>query len=298
MVEKLPELLATKRLLVVTGKGGAGKSLLSLALAHRISKMGKKVWLVEVGRKRDKAFSRLPELLGVEKIEHSPQKIQLCGADFYASLLDPTAGLAEYVDLKLPTAGLAGILLNNNVTASLLEVVPGLPDLVVLGKLWHVLTSPKAKLQTDLVILDAPATGHAVSFLHSAKNFQRITKVGPIYKDASAMTEFLADAKKTALLLATLPEEMSLQETEEFQKLLANDFPKPFVVLNKLFPALPKLEENNPGIAWDAYAYARKRHLREKAAVKSHSGEVHASVPFCFPEPDSDPLFLRMAEFL
>lgn len=297
MSEKLPEILAHKRLVVVTGKGGAGKSLLSLALAHRISALGKRVWLVEVGRKRDKAFSRLPELIG-EDLDHSAKKVRLGEQEILASIVDPTQSLAEYVDLKLPTGGLAGLLLNNKVTASLLEVVPGLPDLVVLGKLWYALTNPKAKVRPDLVIIDAPATGHAVAFLRAAKNFSRITKVGPIYKDADSMTEFLADAACTALVMATLPEEMSLQETEEFKALLKGDFPDAFVVINKFFPPLAKQDEEGTGPAWDAYRYARARHLREKAAVKSHGEGIHATVPFLFPEPGAPALFLRMAECL
>jgi anion-transporting ArsA/GET3 family ATPase len=132
-------LLANRRLLVVTGKGGAGKSLLSLAIAHRLSTLGKKVWLVELGRKRDKEFTRLPELVGRAKLGHAPTEVTLPGTKqkISVSVLDPTQSLSEYVDLKFPTAGLASVLLNNKVTASFLEVVPGLPDLVSLGKLWH-----------------------------------------------------------------------------------------------------------------------------------------------------------------
>lgn len=298
MAETLPEILAKKRLVVVTGKGGSGKSLLALALARRLSLLGKKVWLVELGRKRDKAFSRLPELLGIKRLEHAPAKVDLGGHPIHASLLDPTRSLAEYVDLKLPTAGLAGMLLNNKVTASFLEVVPGLPDLVSIGKLWHSVTSPKAKFRPDLVVLDAPATGHAVAFLRSAKNFRRITKMGPIHKDAVAMTEFLADPEQTALLFTTLPEEMSLQETEEFKQVFAHDFPAPHVVLNKLFPPLAELDEEGTGPAWDAYRYARKRHLREKTNVKAHPGKIDAKVPFLFPEPGALPLYQRIAEHL
>src|SRR5690606_14218717 len=100
--------------IVVTGKGGSGKSHLALALAHRLSAQGKKVWLVEMGRRRDQAFTRLPELLGLKKATHAPQEIQLPGSKnrILLSVLDPAQSLAEYVDLKLPTAGFAGLLLN------------------------------------------------------------------------------------------------------------------------------------------------------------------------------------------
>lgn len=286
-------ILAKRRLLVVTGKGGAGKSLLSLAIAHRLSALGKKVWLVELGRKRDKEFTRLPELVGLAKIGHEPQEVMLPGTQqkIHVSVLDPAQSLAEYIDLKLPTAGLASILLNNKVTASFLEVVPGLPDLVQLGKLWHSLA--KDKDGPDIVVLDAPATGHAVSLLNAPSNFKRITRMGPIYKDASLMSEFLADPEKCGIVLASLPEEMSVQETLELQKILSRDFPRPQVFVNKCFPALPKLKTEGSGAAWKAYEYSYKRAKREREAADSLEGAQ--KLPFFFPEPGSGPLYLKIS---
>src|SRR5262249_8785505 len=149
-----------------------------------------RVWLVELGRKRDREFTRLPELVGRAKLGHEPTLVGLpsCEEKIEVSVLDPAQSLAEDVDLKLPTGGLAGVLLNNGVTASFLEVVPGLPDLVQLGKLWHALTQKSGG--PDMVVLDAPATGHALALLQAPENFRRITRVGPIFRDATQMTEF------------------------------------------------------------------------------------------------------------
>jgi len=289
--------IATRKLLVVTGKGGAGKSVLSLALAHRLSVMGKRVWLVELGRKRDREFSRLPELVGRSKIGHEPAEVTLPGTKqkIKVSVLDPALSLGEYVDLKLPTGGLAGMLLNNRVTASFLEVVPGLPDLVQMGKLWHALT--KDENGPDVVVLDAPATGHAVSLLKAPANFRKITRLGPIYRDASLMAEFLGDPAKTGIVLASLPEEMSVQETLELQKLLGKEFPAPLVVVNKCFPALPKLKSENPdSIVWRAYTYAAQRGLREQEAAADLKGA--RQLPYLFPEPGALPLYLRLSELI
>lgn len=290
-------ILASKKLLVVTGKGGAGKSLLSLAMAHRLSLQGKRVWLVELGRKRDKEFTRLPELVGRAKLGHKPTEVTLPGTKqkILVSVLDPTESLGEYVDLKLPTGGLASVLLNNKVTASFLEVVPGLPDLVHLGKLWHSLTQQKTGAP-DVVVLDAPATGHAVSLLNAPMNFKRITRVGPVYRDASAMAEFLADPASTGIVLAALPEEMSVRETHDLQKLLSRDFPRPRVYVNKVFPELPKLKSEADNLPWKAYEYAYARAKREREAAESLEGAV--ALPFLFPEPGTPPLFLRISECL
>jgi anion-transporting ArsA/GET3 family ATPase len=285
-----------RRLLIVTGKGGAGKSVLSLALAHRLSAAGRRVWLVELGRKRDREFTRLPGLVGKDKLGHEPTEVTLPGTKekILVSVLDPTTSLAEYVDLKLPTGGLAGILLNNRVTASFLEVVPGLPDLVQLGKLWYALT--QAKNGPDVVVLDAPATGHALALLRAPENFRRITRMGPIYKDALQMTEFLADEKATGIVLAALPEEMAVKETQELQKFLGKDFPKPAIYVNKVFPILAPQKESGDNVVWRAYSYAKARGSREHEAASSLKGA--RILPFLFPEPKAAPLFLRLSELL
>jgi anion-transporting ArsA/GET3 family ATPase len=293
--------LADKRFLVVTGKGGAGKSLLSLALSHRLSTLGKRVWLVEMGRKRDTEFTRLPSLVGKKKLGHEPTEVTLPESRerIRVSVLDPTQSLAEYVDLKLPTGGLASVLLNNRVTSSFLEVVPGLPDLVALGKLWYSLTLDKSANAPDVVVLDAPATGHAVALLEAPRNFKTITKIGPIYRDAAEMTDFLADPARTGIVLVTLPEEMSVQETLELQGMLAKKFPKPQLFVNKCFPELPRLEGENPhSVVWKAYSYASRRSQRERDALEPLRKMPSQLLPFFFPEPGLPPLYLRISEEL
>lgn len=292
--------LAQKKLVVVTGKGGAGKSLVALALSHRLAQEGKRVWLVEMGRRRDQAFTRLPELVGKKKLEHEPTSIVLQGASnpIQVSVLDPTKSLSEYIDLKLPTGGLAGMLLNNKVTASFLEVVPGLPDLVSLGKIWYALTKPDPKKGPDVVVLDAPASGHAVSLLKAPSNFRRITRAGPIYRDALQMEAFLGDAEQTAVVLTSLPEEMSVQETLELRALLGKEFPKPWIFVNKCFPTLPPLEEAKDTLPYRTYAYAQKRAEREQEALAALKGNHRIEIPFFFPDPKAPPLFARIAEAL
>jgi anion-transporting ArsA/GET3 family ATPase len=294
MRSKVAEILE-KKMIVVTGKGGSGKSLLSLALAHRLSKAGKRVWLVEMGRRRDKAFTRLPGLVGLEAASHKPVRVTLpeSEAEIELSVLDPAQSLVEYVDLKLPTAGFAGLLLNNRVTASFLEVVPGLPDLVTLGKLWHAVT--QSKDGPDVVVLDAPASGHAMALLRAPHNFKKITKVGPIHRDAALMTEFFADPGQVAVALTTLPEEMSIQETLELTKLL-KDFPTPYVFVNRCFPELPDVEPKE-SLPYKTYEYARKRGERERKALEGLKLPA-AVIPFFFPAPEEPPLYLRISEAL
>lgn len=299
MAAKVSEIF-DKKFILVSGKGGSGKSMLALALAHRLTKEGKRVWLVELGRKKDQAFTRLPELVGLKNGSHEPTEVKLPKSPLkiYLSVLNPTRSLTEYVDLKLPTAGLAGILLNNKVTASFLEVVPGLPDLVSLGKLWFSLEHPDPIIGPDVVVLDAPATGHAIALIKSPANFKRITRMGPIYRDASLMTDFFSDPEKAAIALTTLPEEMSLQETKELKKTLSG-FPEPFVFVNRCFPLLtPLTGETKESLPYQAYAYVRERGKRESEALESFNADYSLRIPFFFPDPSEPPLYQRISEVI
>lgn len=296
MAQKLAEFLE-KKFIVLTGKGGSGKSLVSVALAHKIAQSGKSVWLVELGRKRDRAFTRLPDLVGLSEVPHRATVTTLpqSNVQIHCSVMDPAQSLGEYVDLKLPTGGLAGILLNNKVTSSFLEVVPGLPDLVSLGKLWHALTQSNAKFRPDCVILDGPASGHGIALLQAPKNFQRMTKVGPIFRDSSEMVKFFQDPNHTGIGITTLPEEMSLQETLDLAKHL-KDFPSPFLFVNRLFPKLPKRKKGEHP-AEKAYQYLQARGDREREAIESLQ-LPHHEIPFFFPDPEAAPLYQRISETL
>jgi len=294
--------LSRKKLLVVTGKGGTGKSALSVALAFYFAKKGKKVWLVEFGRKHDSNFSRLHELLDSAPLHHKITKImeEKNGA-LWASRIDPTESLAEYVGLKIPGGNLASLLLKNRVTASFLEIVPGLLELVCLGKLWFHLTNKKANPAPDLIILDGPASGHAVTLLHAPSNFSRLTKQGPIYSDAEKMQKFLHNPENTSILFTSLPEEMSLEETREHRELL-KEFSQPLLFINKNFPRIKniKIPANTPEILTDSYHYSQQRAERENSAIKNFQKETHnwpiVNIPFFFPDSDKIPLAKKILE--
>lgn len=287
-----------KRLILVTGKGGAGKSVIAAALALHHAKQGKKVWLAEIGRKAESSFSRLPSLLDVPRITHDPTKITLVpDASFLASTLEPAASLAEYVGLKLSVGRVSSLVLKNRVTGSLLEIVPGLPELVTIGKIWYALTQAKKDDQPDTVIIDGPASGHAVTLLHAPKNFARLTRAGPLYKDAMAMMDFLQDKSAAEIHLTALPEEMALKETEEHYEILKKEFAVNRVWVNKCFPEIPKVPDV-PKFYQATYEYSRHRYEREAESMEkfqsSFQSGVLQQIPFLFPEAKGPILPVRL----
>ncbi|NUM88704.1 MAG: hypothetical protein HUU37_05835, partial [Bdellovibrionales bacterium] len=186
--------------------------------------------------------------------------------------------------------GLASVLLNNRVTASLLEVVPGLPELVTLGKIWYVATNAYAEPRPDVILIDAPASGHAVTLLHSPANFARLTRAGPLYRDALAMQELLDDPDKSAIVFTAIPEEMALSEARDHLALFGRA--RPVLAVNKIFPRAPT--EKGTGKYEMARLYTECRHRREEEALRGLGPFLR--IPFFFPEPGTPSIPLRMAE--
>ena len=158
--------LTTKRLLVVTGKGGTGKSVFATALAAALAAVGdRRVLLAELGRAKDRHFMRLHELLATKELSHKPRVIVNpieATTEVSAMRIDPFASLSEYLELKLKSRRLPSLLLNNKITRSFLDVIPGLTELVCIGNLWHLThqEDENGEAVFDTVILDAPASGN------------------------------------------------------------------------------------------------------------------------------------------
>jgi anion-transporting ArsA/GET3 family ATPase len=277
------EQLSNKELLLVTGKGGAGKSAIASALALTHARLGKKVLLVELGHRDSGQFSRLYEMLGVKSLSNKAQEVE---KNLWAAQLAPQAALAEYINLKLPTGGLAGRLLNNSVTGSFLEVVPGLTEIVSMGKLWYSCTQ---KQEYDQVIIDGPASGHSHTILKAPGNFARLTKRGPLFRDASAMDAWYKNDEKTGIVFASIPETMSLEESSEYSASVRKEFHAPFLVVNKIFPAPEKASKIVDPVLKSAYEYSVRRHAREaedlESIQKKHFSAI-IEVPFFFPKRD------------
>jgi arsenite-transporting ATPase len=275
--------LSNRRLLLVTGKGGTGKSLTATALARHYAEAGKHVWLVELGRRRDQEFSRLHELLEVPRLNNSLLEIPLshkASGQLFAARLDPADSLAEYIALKIPGGILAGLLLKNKVTGSLLEIVPGLVEIVTLGKLWYALT--QAKQGPDLVIIDGSSSGHAVTLLQSAKNFARLTKQGPLFQDATAMQSFLNDQKQCGVVFVSLPETTPLKEAQDFIKLINQDSKVALLLINKCMPddGLTK-SSAIPAWAQKAIEYRQRRRQHEQTALNEYNKTHQTNFPHC-----------------
>lgn len=204
------QFFAASRLVIVAGKGGVGKTTVSATLARAAALAGLSTLIVEVEGK-----SGLPVMfgqgeLGYDEVVLSPGGGPDGAGDVRARTLTADAALLEY----LRDHGLSRIS-KRLVSSGALDVVataaPGIKDILLLGKVKQLEREGVA----DLIVLDAPAAGHAITFLQSARSLIDTVNVGPINAQARDVLELLEDHERCQVVLVTIPEETPVNEAVE-----------------------------------------------------------------------------------
>ncbi len=207
---KPTEYFAASRLLIVAGKGGVGKTVVTAAMARAAALAGRSALVVEVEGK-----SGLPRMFGHDQLGYDELVLSKGGgpegaADVTARTVTPDGALLEYLE----DHGLSRIV-KRLVSSGALDVVataaPGIRDILVLGKVKQLQRAETA----DVIILDAPAAGHAITFLRSAKGLIDAVKVGPINSQARDVLDLLEDHERCQVVLVTMPEETPVNELVE-----------------------------------------------------------------------------------
>src|SRR5215211_3016547 len=200
------EVLDRARLVVVTGKGGTGKTTVAAGLAVAAAGRGRRVLVVEV-----EARQGLAGLFGRGDLGHRETRV---GDQISALAVDPDESLREYLE-RYGFGPLARLLswahLNRFITAA----APGLGDVLLVGKVWEASTREAGPAAYDLVVLDAPPTGRVVPFLRAPETVAELARVGPIRSQADRVRALLDDPGRTAVVLTCLPEELPVAETLE-----------------------------------------------------------------------------------
>jgi energy-coupling factor transporter ATP-binding protein EcfA2 len=204
-----PATLLDRRLLIVTGKGGVGKSTISAALALLAARAGKRVLVCEVN-----AQERVAPLLGAP-----PAGPQVREALPGLSTVDvtPHEAMREYGLMVLRFRTIYEAVFENRLVRYFLRAIPSLAELVMLGKVLNEVRAQQkdGSPRWDLVVLDAPATGHAVQLLRVPAALLDTVPGGPLRHDAEWMQAMLVDPAQTAVAIVTLPEEMPVNEAIE-----------------------------------------------------------------------------------
>jgi anion-transporting ArsA/GET3 family ATPase len=221
-----------KRLVWITGKGGVGKSTVAAALGLAGARRGKRTIVCEVGS-QDR-LSRLFRHQGVSGDE-TP-----LGDELWATSIDPHAALREWLGTHVG-ATLARVLNSASAFQYFVAAAPGAKELVTVTKVWELGQNSRWKRSArgyDLVVVDAPASGHGVSMLRTPKTFADIARLGPIHKQADRVWKSLRDRRNTGYVAVALPEEMPVTETLELDRTLSEQLGRRLdvVVVNGVYP--------------------------------------------------------------
>lgn len=225
----LLDALFSRRLVFLTGKGGVGKSVVGSALALAARERGKRVLLVEVAAPLEAA-----RLLGGPRGSagglsgagpRAGHETEVLPGLFTVNL-DPAAVMDEYVRHVVKLEMFARRILESPIYRRFFAAAPGLKELMVLGKIM-MFEEARARFSQkplwDLVVVDAPATGHGLAFLKVPLAASAAVPVGPIGHNARRVLAMLRDPRRTALVVVAVPEEMAVVEAVQFHRLATDE---------------------------------------------------------------------------
>lgn len=206
------------KLVILCGKGGVGKTTISLALGLKHATQGKPVLVVTSHPLKELALAVSMDGLGAR----FPQAAK----NLFIVHIDPRQLLTELVHKHFPVAAAADKVVRSAIFRNLVEVVPGLKSFYFLSRLQNLAErkAPEAgQHRYELLIWDAPATGHFLSTLRSARTFEHYLS-GPLAEAGAEVARFFSTAGNICLLPVTTLEEMAIQETIELDRAMRTDF--------------------------------------------------------------------------
>lgn len=200
--------LTQSRLVVVSGKGGVGKTTVAVALARAAAAAGKRTLVVEVEQRQ-----ALAPLLGVKPLGYDERKI---GPNLWGLSVEPDEALVEYLYLFYGIKRIARPLISSRAVEFATNTAPGLRDILLIGKVKEAETRRQhGRYVYDLIVLDAPPTGRLPRFLNAPRAVIDLVPSGVIRQQAQGLIDLLFDAKRCRVALVTTPEEMPVRETIE-----------------------------------------------------------------------------------
>ncbi len=265
------QFFAASRVVIVAGKGGVGKTTVSAALGRAAARAGLATLIIDVEGK-----SGLPSMFGQPKLTYDEALLSPGGgpdgaADLRARTLTADDALLEYLE-DHSLRRLSKRLVSSGAIDVVATAAPGIKDILLLGKIKQLERAPDT---ADLIVLDAPAAGHAISFLQSARGLLDAVRVGPIHTQAAEVLEMLTDPARCQVMLVTLPEETPVNELTDTAYALEDRVGVSLapVVVNGVYPDLGGLD-SDPAACAEASGIKLKRgeanDLRAAADFRRH----------------------------
>jgi Mrp family chromosome partitioning ATPase len=231
--------LFQRQFLILSGKGGVGRTTVAAALARAAVHAGKRVLVAQMD-----SPERLGRLLGHAGGIGSEVTAVSEGLD--AVNMTPKAAMRQYGLMVLRYEAIYKTIFENKAVQGFLAAVPGLDAYAMLGKAWwHTTEMEEGRPRYDLVILDGPASGHTATMLRIPQAITEAMPKGPLAKDAVAMNALFRDPQRAAFVIVTLAEDLPARETSELAKIAREGLQLPLgpLVVNGLPPAGPARPE-------------------------------------------------------
>lgn len=297
--------LLDKKLAFVTGKGGVGKTTVAYALGLAAAATGRSAIVCEIASQE-----RGSRLFGKSSVGFNEVEMADC---LWAISIDPEEAIREYLEVQLPVRAMGQLLNRSRLFSYLAAATPGLSEMVTMGKIWELaLNRRKAHDATrtyDLVIVDAPATGHGVGLLQTPRNFAELARVGPLANQASKIEATIDNQDETGVVIVAGPEEMAVNESAALEGTLTADdrFVVDAIYANAIYPQrfdsteVKRLEEatGDAGPAAEAIesALGESRRAAAQRAQLERLGEMTKApiteLPFIF-APELGPAELEL----
>ncbi len=213
-----------KKLIFVTGKGGVGKTTAAAVVAQLAAERGRRTLICEVD-----IDPAMRHIFGVDEIGFEPTRI---AKNLYACNLSGDDSMRDFIGRFVPSKRVSALILKNKVVNIFFNAAPSVLEAVILDRLAYLLTEVEPSF--DTVVVDLPASGHAVTFLNVPKSMARMVAVGELASHLRNVAAIISDEKQTEVLLVSLPDEIVINETVELWKKLHEsvDTPVRTVIVN------------------------------------------------------------------
>lgn len=280
--------LVQRRCIIVTGKGGVGKTTLTAALGRAYAAQGRRVLLAEIVPSAETP-SALAEALGDTKLTEEPHKL---GDNLWGTLLTPTMGHLRFLQDALPIKLLADTAMRSQGLKKFLAAAPGFSDMGVMYRMLDLLKRKQSDggLMWEVCVIDSPATGHALALAQIPEFLTRVIPGGPIFRAAQEGVGVLTDPAVTGCVIVTLPETLPVTEAIELEKGLAkHKLPVSAIVVNRV-PQDPFSSEEraalNPVVSQSVFGAREMRRIERAKQALELLKEKHPQASVVLTEVD------------
>lgn len=260
--------MKSKQLYIVTGKGGVGKTTLSLALSLMFQKLGKKI--------KYNCFDQVPFFQTTEHLNIPLLHLNLDDS------------LKIYVGRKLHSEMIASIVLKTPFFKSTFSMIPGLGQMILLGHIVDLLES-----DPDLtIIIDSPSSGHAMTMIESMEIFKNIFSSGILVKDIIRMENFIFNENKAEIIISALPTNMAINEAIDLKKFFTEKGVRDIaIVLNESLKHNQLIQDNYA----DLPPFLKKKIENEVEVLETFKDHIQSVIPYIF-KNSSEQIVMELAE--